>query len=158
MASPAVTCQGCIENQPNQLAHMEEGGCLYVPEEPYDVEEEIAQEVAPEIDAPITLTFKSAEEGFDDIRVVMKPSSFDRWFAELYRIRYRFITNDGEIPIKQIGGQLQIKKNNQYVPFTLDELNTYGEVQIADTLNDIHSADSEAFEIILNAFVRLIEQ
>lgn len=46
MASPAVTCQGCIENQPNQLAHMEEGGCLYVPEEPYDVEEEIAQEVS----------------------------------------------------------------------------------------------------------------
>lgn len=25
----STTCQGCIENQPNQLAHMEEGGCLY---------------------------------------------------------------------------------------------------------------------------------
>lgn len=22
------TCKGCIENQPNQLAHMEVGGCL----------------------------------------------------------------------------------------------------------------------------------
>lgn len=22
------TCQGCLNNQPNQLAHMEEGGCL----------------------------------------------------------------------------------------------------------------------------------
>jgi len=22
------TCQGCLTNQPNQLAHMEEGGCL----------------------------------------------------------------------------------------------------------------------------------
>jgi hypothetical protein len=24
-----TTCQGCIEEQPNQLAHMEFGGCLY---------------------------------------------------------------------------------------------------------------------------------
>lgn len=23
-----TTCQGCLTNQPNQLAHMEEGGCL----------------------------------------------------------------------------------------------------------------------------------
>lgn len=24
-----VTCMGCVENQPTQLAHMDEGGCLY---------------------------------------------------------------------------------------------------------------------------------
>ena len=24
-----VTCVGCLENQPNQLAHMDYGGCLY---------------------------------------------------------------------------------------------------------------------------------
>jgi hypothetical protein len=24
------TCIGCLENQPNQLAHMDEGGCLYI--------------------------------------------------------------------------------------------------------------------------------
>jgi len=23
-------CQGCIEDQPNQMAHMESGGCLYI--------------------------------------------------------------------------------------------------------------------------------
>ena len=23
-------CQGCIEDQPNQMAHMEPGGCLYI--------------------------------------------------------------------------------------------------------------------------------
>ena len=23
------TCLGCLENQPNQLAHMDTGGCLY---------------------------------------------------------------------------------------------------------------------------------
>jgi hypothetical protein len=23
-----IKCQGCIEDQPNQLAHMDEGGCL----------------------------------------------------------------------------------------------------------------------------------
>jgi hypothetical protein len=23
-----TTCLGCLENQPNQLAHMDEGGCL----------------------------------------------------------------------------------------------------------------------------------
>jgi hypothetical protein len=23
-----ITCNGCIENQPNQLAHMDVGGCL----------------------------------------------------------------------------------------------------------------------------------
>lgn len=23
-----ITCKGCIENQPNQLAHMDVGGCL----------------------------------------------------------------------------------------------------------------------------------
>lgn len=26
-----ITCQGCIEMQPNQLAHMDEGGCLWNP-------------------------------------------------------------------------------------------------------------------------------
>lgn len=25
----SVSCQGCVEEQPNQLAHMEPGGCLY---------------------------------------------------------------------------------------------------------------------------------
>lgn len=118
--------------------------------------EELPMGIAPEIDAPITLTFKITED-LDDVRVVMKPSSFDRWFAELYRIRYRFWTDDGEIPIKPIGGQLQIKKDNLYVPFTLDEFTTYEDLHIADTLNGIHDVDSEAFEIILNAFVRLIE-
>lgn len=28
-----ITCQGCLENQPNQLAHMDFGGCLYLHEE-----------------------------------------------------------------------------------------------------------------------------
>jgi hypothetical protein len=31
LTSPLTTCQGCVENQPNQLAHMDEGGCLYIP-------------------------------------------------------------------------------------------------------------------------------
>jgi hypothetical protein len=26
-----ITCQGCLEDQPNQLAHMDYGGCLYTP-------------------------------------------------------------------------------------------------------------------------------
>lgn len=25
-----ITCWGCLEDQPNQLAHMDPGGCLYV--------------------------------------------------------------------------------------------------------------------------------
>ena len=25
---PDMSCQGCIENQPNQVAHMDAGGCL----------------------------------------------------------------------------------------------------------------------------------
>ena len=28
VANDEVTCQGCLENQPNQLAHMGFGGCL----------------------------------------------------------------------------------------------------------------------------------
>jgi len=28
---PNVTCWGCREDQPNQLAHMDKGGCLYSP-------------------------------------------------------------------------------------------------------------------------------
>ncbi len=28
-----ITCQGCLENQPNQQAHMDFGGCLYLDEE-----------------------------------------------------------------------------------------------------------------------------
>lgn len=28
-----ITCQGCLENQPNQQAHMDLGGCLYLHEE-----------------------------------------------------------------------------------------------------------------------------
>lgn len=27
--SKTTTCKGCIENQPNQIAHMDVGGCLY---------------------------------------------------------------------------------------------------------------------------------
>lgn len=27
-----ATCQGCIDQQPNQLAHVDPGGCLYVSE------------------------------------------------------------------------------------------------------------------------------
>lgn len=27
-SSTETSCQGCLTNQPNQLAHMEEGGCL----------------------------------------------------------------------------------------------------------------------------------
>lgn len=26
---PKIHCLGCLENQPNQLAHMNYGGCLY---------------------------------------------------------------------------------------------------------------------------------
>ena len=26
---PPITCMGCLENQPNQMAHMDYGGCLY---------------------------------------------------------------------------------------------------------------------------------
>ena len=25
----AITCRGCLENQPGQMAHMDIGGCLY---------------------------------------------------------------------------------------------------------------------------------
>jgi hypothetical protein len=28
---PNTTCWGCREDQPNQLAHMDKGGCLYRP-------------------------------------------------------------------------------------------------------------------------------
>lgn len=27
---PVITCWGCLENQPNQMAHMDYGGCLYL--------------------------------------------------------------------------------------------------------------------------------
>lgn len=30
-ANRNFTCQGCMDDQPNQLAHMEPGGCLYTP-------------------------------------------------------------------------------------------------------------------------------
>jgi hypothetical protein len=29
IVSQYVTCQGCVENQPNQLAHCDIGGCMY---------------------------------------------------------------------------------------------------------------------------------
>jgi hypothetical protein len=29
LVSQYVTCQGCVENQPNQLAHCDFGGCMY---------------------------------------------------------------------------------------------------------------------------------
>lgn len=28
-SSSSVTCIGCLEEQPNQLAHMDYGGCMY---------------------------------------------------------------------------------------------------------------------------------
>lgn len=31
-----ITCQGCLEDQPNQLAHMGPGGCIEEDEEDYD--------------------------------------------------------------------------------------------------------------------------
>ncbi len=30
---PDIKCTGCATHQPNQLAHMDPGGCLYVPED-----------------------------------------------------------------------------------------------------------------------------
>ena len=33
MSETNITCQGCIEDQPNQLAHMDYGGCLYSSED-----------------------------------------------------------------------------------------------------------------------------
>ena len=30
-----ITCWGCREDQPNQLAHIDYGGCLYTSEEDY---------------------------------------------------------------------------------------------------------------------------
>jgi len=29
LVSQYITCQGCLENQPNQLAHCDFGGCMY---------------------------------------------------------------------------------------------------------------------------------
>ena len=37
MSSDITTCTGCMEMCPNQLAHMDIGGCLYVADE-YDSE------------------------------------------------------------------------------------------------------------------------
>ena len=34
------TCAGCIAGEPNQLAHMDPGGCLYSPEEYEDIDED----------------------------------------------------------------------------------------------------------------------
>ena len=34
-----ITCLGCIEDQPNQLAHMDPGGCLYIESDDDDEEE-----------------------------------------------------------------------------------------------------------------------
>ena len=40
MKSPEEpTCMGCITGEPNQLAHMDPGGCLYSPEEYEDIDE-----------------------------------------------------------------------------------------------------------------------
>jgi hypothetical protein len=33
VAEPEQTCWGCRENQPNQLAHVDPGGCLYTPDD-----------------------------------------------------------------------------------------------------------------------------
>ena len=36
--NPPTTCWGCQQEQPNQLAHMDKGGCLYNPEDDSDNE------------------------------------------------------------------------------------------------------------------------
>ena len=38
------TCMGCITGEPNQLAHMDPGGCLYSPEEYEDIDEDIDED------------------------------------------------------------------------------------------------------------------
>ena len=38
---PITTCIGCIQGQPNQLAHMDPGGCLYTEEDMDDVREQL---------------------------------------------------------------------------------------------------------------------
>ena len=41
-------CIGCLENQPNQLAHMDPGGCLYdESEEEHDWGEDVARPLPP---------------------------------------------------------------------------------------------------------------
>ena len=41
--STKKTCQGCLEDQPNQLAHMDPGGCLYT-------------EFVPDVEKPVQTT------------------------------------------------------------------------------------------------------
>jgi len=36
----APTCEGCLENEANQMAHSAEGGCLFIPDPPNDAKEE----------------------------------------------------------------------------------------------------------------------
>ena len=40
-----VTCMGCVDYQPNQLAHMFPGGCLYMDEELEQVEPNPQQKI-----------------------------------------------------------------------------------------------------------------
>lgn len=46
-APAGPSCWGCREDQPNQLAHMEPGGCLYQPEEELFVPEEVPAPAEP---------------------------------------------------------------------------------------------------------------
>ena len=58
------TCTGCITGEPNQLAHMDPGGCLYSPEEyeENDWEEEDTIEELLEENQQLRLKMKSLED------------------------------------------------------------------------------------------------
>lgn len=62
------TCWGCREDQPNQLAHMDIGGCLYSPS---DDELEIEAEVIADDEGRKLLCFDTVKT-----RVRKKPERF----------------------------------------------------------------------------------
>jgi hypothetical protein len=82
----STTCLGCIENQPNQLAHMEEGGCLYWnPSEDIYVDSDC--ESVPSVGEEVDETGEAEEVIVDDAIENVDPEN-----TNLYSIEYEFNT------------------------------------------------------------------
>ena len=56
------TCPGCIDDQPNQLAHMVEGGCLYHPSEDEEVQSPEPEQIISDEVTSVTFSISRGRE------------------------------------------------------------------------------------------------
>ena len=65
LSEVVISCQGCIEDQPGQMAHMGIGGCLYVREDIHDDDISIIYDEDENDDEDTVITISDIESDYE---------------------------------------------------------------------------------------------